>query len=200
MKKILLTLAVMAMVAVSCQREDEQGDWRIELDIELENVLGKIEQTTEVDDALLTDALLNYAIKPIFLAIEKDGEWEATPPAPGLPGCCGLVFYETEVFEYYVTVPDDKVYRSDAYAYHYDATTNTLYSESTIHDYTYSCEVKYFDGSYLIIEGLLAPLDDIYNDFYADRKFLRELKVNKEIRKSLEDGTYTPGSSKTSAL
>ena len=97
MKKILLTLAVMAVVAVSCQREDEQGDWRIELDIELENVLGKIEQTTEVDDALLTDALLNYAIKPIFLAIEKDGEWKATPPDPGIPGRC-LVFYETEVF------------------------------------------------------------------------------------------------------
>lgn len=191
MRKILLTLAAMAIIAASCQKENEQSDWYTEASIELENVLGKVKQSTEIDDALLIETLLNYTVVPTFCATKEDGTWEPYRKAPGEIGSCGVLFYEAEVYQYYFKMMEGTLTKSIAYTYNYDTETNTLNTDSAIHDYTFSCEVKYFDGSYLILEGLFAPLDDLYNDNYADYYYLREFKVDKEIRKSLEDGTYT---------
>lgn len=188
MKKNIFTLLIIAMGLSSCQDTSEEIVHNFSTK-EFNEMNSLIEQSSYVDDVLFTETLINYSIVPASSFIEVEDGW-LNNNKPNSSFCAGIVFYDNEIFSYYFIGFDDALTKFGGYRYSYDAETNILYTNSLIHDYTYSCEVKYFDGEYLIVDGLFAPTDDVYNENYAHRRIKTKFKVEKEIRKLLEDGTY----------
>lgn len=188
MKKSILFIMMMAAGMSSCQDNNEQPEFDY-VNEKLEEMVGLIEQSSNVDDALLMETLLNYTIVPSYSFIETEEGWRDNN-APDSSYCAGVVFYDLGIFTYCCVGSEAKLTKYGEYSYSYDDKNNTLYTKSIIHDFTYSCTVRYFDGKNLILDGLFAPTDDIYDDNYAKRRIITEFVVDKEIRKSLEDGTF----------
>lgn len=186
MRRVILLVMVSVVGISSCQDNNDQPQLGY-VDEKLNEIVSLIEQSSDVDDALLIETLLNYTIIPSYSFIKVEEGWENNN-APDTSACAGIIFYETEIYAYGCMAWEESLTKYGGYRYSYDAENNILYTSSIIHDFTYSCKVKYFDGKNLILDGLFAPTDDIYNDNYAQRRIISEFVVDKEIRKSLEDG------------
>ena len=70
----------------------------------------------------------------------------------------------------------------------YDAKTNTIYTQSIIHpNEEFKAVVKYFDGEIVILDGLFMPEHDMYNDDYAEYRYIVTYSLDKEMRENYEE-------------
>lgn len=154
MRKLLLSVILVAVATVSCQREpsvvappeQEKIAW-IEMLIESQN--------REYDDAEFLSTLVSsglYVDEGMF-SINEDGQWERTL-VDGGSSHPRLVFYDDGTCSHYYMC-NNKLVRSILREYSYDPENNTIISIDPVSGDPLIAKVLYFSDNRVILEGAL---------------------------------------------
>jgi hypothetical protein len=185
MRKSCIFALTLAIVAVSCQK-DYEGFGDISQCPELQEVIDKINDSPEIDDDLLLATLQTTGMVAIDSYRQKNnGAWKGSKSYDSASST--ILCFENEAY-LYSRLMNDPIECFGPYPLRYDAKTNTIYTQSIIHpNEEFKAVVKYFDGEIVILDGLFMPEHDMYNDDYAEYRYIVTYSLDKEMRENYEE-------------
>ena len=188
MKKISYIFAAVAILLCGCDNQVDMPQFPGLPDVELEPDA----YNAEIDDEALLEALYSNAIVRHGEYRWIDGEWVDEDIDGEILQV--IICNENEAYMYNRGVHHGPIEEQGPYKFSYDADTNTIYTESiTVEGVECRARVIYFDGEYLLLDGLFAPEQGYLKiEDYENRRYLMRYKLFKELRDDLYNEELWP--------
>ena len=184
MKKNCLLLFVISVLLTGCYK-DYEGFGDISQCEGLQETIDKIKNSPIIDDKVLLETLQTTRLTKIDEYYKQNnGEWEYLPMLSSHSST--ILCFDNEAYKFSKYVFDDEIKILGPYPLTYDADTNTFYTTSQIHHTEHKAVVKYFDGEIIILDGLFMPRHDMYNEDYAEYRYITTFRLEKEGREYCE--------------
>jgi hypothetical protein len=188
MRKLIFIFAAVAILLCGCNNQLDMPQFPGLPDVELEPDA----YNAEIDDEALLEALYSNAIVRQGEYRWIDGEWVDEDIDGEITQV--IICNENEAYMYNRGVHHGPIEEQGPYKFSYDADTNTIYTESiTVEGVECRARVIYFDGEYLLLDGLFAPQQGYLNiEDYENRRYLMRYKLFKELRDDLYNEELWP--------